>query len=56
MVADDMNEGLHAGKGALFPGVKEMLEELKKGYSATHPTPAAYILTHAVEAFVYTTL
>lgn len=28
MVADDMNEGLHAGKGALFPGVKEMLENL----------------------------
>ena len=28
MVADDMNKGLHAGKGALFPGVKEMLEEL----------------------------
>ena len=22
MVADDMNEGLHAGKGALFPGVE----------------------------------
>mgnify|MGYP000227798699 CR=1 FL=1 len=32
------------------------LGRLKKGYSATHPTPAAYILTHAVEAFVYTTL
>ena len=40
----------------LGTGKKEMLEELKKGYSATHPTPAAYILTHAVEAFVYTTL
>ena len=40
----------------LGAGKKEMLEELKKGYSATHPTPAAYILTHAVEAFVYTTL
>ena len=39
----------------LGPGKKEMLEELKKGYSATNPTPAAYILSHAVEAFVYTT-
>lgn len=28
MVADDMNKGLHAGRGALFPGVKEMLENL----------------------------
>lgn len=37
----------------LGPGKKEMLEELKKGYSATNPTPAAYILSHAVEAYVY---
>ena len=40
----------------LGPGKKEMLEELKNGYSATNPTPAAYILSHAVEAFVYSTV
>ncbi|RHR61265.1 6-phosphogluconolactonase [Parabacteroides sp. AF17-28] len=39
----------------LGAGKQEMLEELKKGYSPTNPTPAAYILTHAVEAVVYTT-
>lgn len=34
----------------------EMLNELKKGYSATNATPAAFILSHAVEAVIYTTL
>lgn len=32
------------------------IEELKQGYSATNATPAAYILSHAVDATVYTTL
>lgn len=40
----------------LGAGKKDMLEDLKKGYSASNPTPAAYILTHAVEATVYTTV
>lgn len=40
---------LGAGKGAA-------IEELKQGYSATNATPAAYILSHAVDSIVYTTL
>lgn len=40
---------LGANKGAA-------IEELKQGYSATNATPAAYILSHAVDATVYTTL
>lgn len=40
---------LGANKGAA-------IEELKQGYSATNATPAAYILSHAVDATVYTIL
>lgn len=34
----------------------KVVNKLKKGYSVTQPTPAAYILSHAAEANVYTTL
>lgn len=40
----------------LGAGKASVIEELKKGYSATNASPAAYILSHAVEAVVYTTL
>ena len=40
---------LGAGKGPA-------IEELKQGYSAVNATPAAYILSHAVDSIVYTTL
>lgn len=40
---------LGAGKAAA-------IEELKKGYSATNATPAAFILSHAVDSIIYTTL
>lgn len=39
----------------LGTGKAGVIEELKKGYSASNATPAAYILSHAVEAIVYTT-
>ncbi|MCD8137363.1 MAG: 6-phosphogluconolactonase [Parabacteroides gordonii] len=32
------------------------IEELKQGYSAVNAAPAAYILSHAVDSIVYTTL
>ena len=38
----------------LGPGKASVIEEIKKGYSATNATPAAYILSHAVDAIVYT--
>lgn len=34
----------------------EAIEKLKMGYSAANATPATYILSHAVDATVYTTL
>lgn len=34
----------------------EAIEELKQGYSATNATPAAFVLSHAVDSIVYTTL
>lgn len=40
---------LGANKGAA-------IEDLKQGYSITNATPAAYILSHAVDAVVFTTL
>lgn len=40
----------------LGSGKAGVIEEIKKGYSATNATPAAYILSHAVAAIVYTTL
>lgn len=40
----------------LGAGKAGAIEELKKGYSAKNATPAAYILSHAVDAIVYTTL
>lgn len=38
----------------LGAGKATLIEDLKKGYSATNATPAAYILTHAVDAIVFT--
>jgi len=40
----------------LGKGKADAIEELKKGYSITNATPAAYILSHAVDSIVYTTL
>lgn len=40
----------------LGKGKAGVIEELKQGYSATNATPAAYILSHAVDSVVYTTL
>ena len=40
----------------LGKGKADTIEELKKGYSITNATPAAYILSHAVDSIVYTTL
>lgn len=40
----------------LGAGKAGAIEVLKKNYSATNATPAAYILSHAVEAVVYTTI
>lgn len=40
----------------LGAGKTSVIAELKKGYSASNATPAAYILSHAVDATVYTTL
>ena len=34
----------------------EMISKLKKGYSTSNPTPAAYILNNASRATVYTSL
>lgn len=39
----------------LGPAKTRMIEELKQGYSTTNATPAAFILSHAVEAVVYST-
>lgn len=33
-----------------------VIEDLKKGYSAFNATPAAFILSHAVDSVIYTTL
>lgn len=38
----------------LGTGKADVVRNLEKGYSATHATPAAYVLSHAVEAVVYT--
>ena len=40
----------------LGKGKADAIEELKNGYSITNATPAAYILSHAVDSIVYTTL
>lgn len=40
----------------LGKGKGDAIEKLKLGYSASNATPAAYILSHAVDATVYTTL
>lgn len=38
----------------LGPGKADVVEGLRKGYSALNATPAAYILSHAVDAVIYT--
>lgn len=40
----------------LGSGKGPVIEALKRGYSITNATPAAYILSHAVDSIVYTTL
>ena len=51
-------ENYKDNKDALRALTRQLMDymELKKGYSITNATPAAYILSHAVDSIVYTTL